>query len=106
MIRSMTGFGDASVESRGVHYTLELRSLNNKYFKALVRMPEELAPLEAEFEAALRKRVQRGSFTLSVGSAPPRAPPPRASTTPCSRPTSTTSKPSGTSSAITRSTST
>ena len=66
MIRSMTGFGDAAVESSSIHYALELRSLNNKYFKALVRLPEELAPLEAELESGLRKRVQRGSLTLTV----------------------------------------
>ena len=66
MIRSMTGFGDAATESHGIHYALELRSLNNKYFKTLVRLPEELSALEAELESALRKKVQRGSFTLTV----------------------------------------
>lgn len=66
MIRSMTGYGDASLESSSIHYTLELRSLNNKYFKALVRLPEELVALEAELESTLRKRVQRGSLTLTV----------------------------------------
>lgn len=66
MIRSMTGFGDASRESSSIHYALELRSLNNKYFKALVRLPEELVAFEAELESALRKRVQRGSITLTV----------------------------------------
>jgi uncharacterized protein (TIGR00255 family) len=66
MIRSMTGYGDASLESSSVHYALELRSLNNKYFKALVRLPEDLVALEAELESALRKRVQRGSITLTV----------------------------------------
>ncbi|MFW6336180.1 MAG: YicC/YloC family endoribonuclease [Phycisphaeraceae bacterium] len=66
MIRSMTGFGDAARESSSIHYALELRSLNNKYFKALVRLPEELVAFEAELESALRKRVQRGSITLTV----------------------------------------
>ena len=66
MIRSMTGFGDASIEAGGMHYALELRSLNNKYFKALVRVPEELSLLEAELESALRKKVHRGSFTVTL----------------------------------------
>ena len=66
MIKSMTGFGDAATQDQAVHYALELRSLNNKYFKAAIRLPEELAGLEAELEAALRKRVSRGSFTLTV----------------------------------------
>lgn len=66
MIRSMTGFGDASTQAGGVHYSIELRSLNNKYFKCSVRLPEEFQSLEAELEAQLRKRVSRGSFTLAV----------------------------------------
>ncbi len=66
MIRSMTGFGDAATQADGVHYSVELRSLNNKYFKCLIRLPELFQGMEAELEAQLRKRVSRGSFTLTV----------------------------------------
>ena len=66
MIRSMTGFGDASTQADGVHYSVELRSLNNKYFKCVARLPELFQGIEAELEAHLRKRVSRGSFTLTV----------------------------------------
>lgn len=62
----MTGFGDASTQSDGVHYSVELRSLNNKYFKCSVRLPDEFQGMEAELEAKLRKRVSRGSFTMTV----------------------------------------
>ena len=64
MIRSMTGFGDASAEIEGVHYFLEVRSLNNKYFKASIRLPEDLQGLEAELESELRRRLTRGTITL------------------------------------------
>lgn len=64
MIRSMTGFGEASRHSDGVHYFVEVRSLNNKYFKATIRMPEEFQGLEAEMESELRKRLSRGTVTL------------------------------------------
>lgn len=66
MIRSMTGFGDAATEADGVHFAVELRSLNNKFFKATIRLPEPIAGLEAELESRLRKQVNRGSFTLTV----------------------------------------
>jgi uncharacterized protein (TIGR00255 family) len=66
LIRSMTGFGEASTEAEGVHYALELRSLNNKFFKASMRLPDSIQGLEAELETALRKKVQRGSFTLTL----------------------------------------
>jgi uncharacterized protein (TIGR00255 family) len=64
VIRSMTGFGEANRHADGVHYAVELRSLNNKYFKATIRLPERLQILEAELEAALRHRITRGSVTL------------------------------------------
>jgi uncharacterized protein (TIGR00255 family) len=66
MIRSMTGFGTASRQTDGTHYALEIRSLNNRYFKAQVRLPEELSGLEAELEAALTKRLTRGSVVVVV----------------------------------------
>lgn len=62
----MTGFGNASAQEGGVQFALELRSLNNRYFKAAVRLPDEIAGTEAVLESALRKRVSRGSFSLTV----------------------------------------
>jgi uncharacterized protein (TIGR00255 family) len=64
LIRSMTGFGDASSQIDGVHYALEVRSLNGKYFKSTIRLPEDLQGLEAELESALRRRLTRGTVTL------------------------------------------
>lgn len=66
MIYSMTGFGDASAEVEGVEYAVELRSLNNRYFKASIRMPESLNALEADLESQLRRRISRGSLVLTV----------------------------------------
>ena len=36
----MTGFGEASAQSDGVHYFVEVRSLNSKFFKAVIRLPD------------------------------------------------------------------
>lgn len=66
MITSMTGFGAVSEEVEGVRYALELRSLNNRYFKITLRLPEDIAGLEAELEAQVRRRLSRGSITLMV----------------------------------------
>jgi len=66
VIRSMTGFGEASAQVEGVHYYFEVRSLNAKYFKAVVRLPEELQVLEAELEPELRRRLTRGTVTVGV----------------------------------------
>ena len=66
MIRSMTGFGAASAALDGARYVVELRSLNSKFFKALIRLPEELQGLEAELEPEMSGRLTRGSVVLTV----------------------------------------
>lgn len=66
MIRSMTGFGESSAQVGGAHYFVEVRSLNSKYFKAIIRLPEEFQLLEAELETLLRHRLQRGSIFMSA----------------------------------------
>lgn len=64
MIRSMTGYGEATCQLEGATYFLEIRTLNNRYFKAIIRLPDEFQGLEAEIEADLRRRIARGSVTL------------------------------------------
>src|SRR4051812_30578327 len=63
MIVSMTGFGDASTEREGVHYSVEIRSLNNRFFKAVIKLPDNVAGLEPEIETILREKLGRGSIT-------------------------------------------
>src|ERR1700712_2751140 len=64
MIVSMTGFGDASGESAGTHYAVEIRSLNNRFFKAVIKLPENVSGLEPELETMLREKLGRGSITF------------------------------------------
>lgn len=66
MIVSMTGFGEAQREDAAHLYHVELRSVNNRYFKASIRLPEEFAFMEAAIEQLLRRRVSRGSLTLRL----------------------------------------
>jgi uncharacterized protein (TIGR00255 family) len=66
MIRSMTGFGDAAAQAEGAHYSVEIRSVNNRYFKSQIRLPDELQGLEAEIDAAVVKRLSRGSIIVTV----------------------------------------
>ncbi|HWB54788.1 MAG TPA: YicC/YloC family endoribonuclease, partial [Tepidisphaeraceae bacterium] len=63
MIISMTGFGDASAERDGTHYAVEIRSLNNRFFKSLIKLPEIVSGLEPELETMLREKLGRGSIT-------------------------------------------
>ncbi len=63
MIRSMTGYGEAHHAQDGVSYALEVRSLNNRYFKSNIKLPENLRYLEPEVEKFLRGKIQRGSVS-------------------------------------------
>ena len=63
MIVSMTGFGDASAERDGTHYSVEIRSLNNRFFKPVIKLPDNVQGLEPEVETILREQLGRGSIT-------------------------------------------
>jgi len=65
-LRSMTGYGEATSTLDGAHYFVEIRSLNNKYFKSTVRLPDEIQGLEAEIEQKLREKLSRGTITLNA----------------------------------------
>jgi uncharacterized protein (TIGR00255 family) len=64
MIVSMTGFGDATAERDGTHYAVEVRSLNNRYFKPVIKLPDQVSGLEPELETMLREKLIRGSITF------------------------------------------
>src|SRR3954469_22036290 len=63
MIVSMTGFGDGTAERDGTHYSVEIRSLNNRFFKAVIKLPDNVSGLEPELETMLREQLGRGSIT-------------------------------------------
>jgi uncharacterized protein (TIGR00255 family) len=63
MILSMTGYGEAQRTEDGVAYALEIKSLNNRYLKTTIKLPEHLAVFESEVEKLLRDRLDRGTIT-------------------------------------------
>src|SRR3982751_2671414 len=64
MIVSMTGFGDGTAERDGTHYSVEIRSLNNRFFKPVIKLPDNVSGLEPELESMLREQLGRGSITF------------------------------------------
>ena len=78
MIQSMTGFGAADRVERGSTYAVELRSVNNRYLKLSIKLPEFLQFLEGDVDRLLRTRLSRGTvhFHLRVtGASESEAPP-------------------------------
>ena len=63
MINSMTGYGQAQGEINGISYAVEIKTVNNRYFKAAIKLPELVAFLEEDVEKLLRKNVSRGTVS-------------------------------------------
>jgi phosphomannomutase/phosphoglucomutase len=62
----MTGYGEASREADGMVFTVEIRSVNNRYYKSHLRLPDLAAFLEGELEKILRDQVARGTVGYSL----------------------------------------
>lgn len=66
MIHSMTGFGRSTAEAGGTCATVELRSVNKRHFETSLRAPRALSEREAEMQAYLKARFERGRITAQV----------------------------------------
>ena len=66
MIRSMTGFGRAEIKDEAKTILVEIRSVNNKYLKTNIRIPESLAGFEDRIERLLKKELVRGTINLII----------------------------------------
>ncbi|NIA16919.1 MAG: YicC family protein [Planctomycetes bacterium] len=66
MINSMTGFGRLCREIDGTSYVVEIKTVNNRYFKVSTRLPETAAFLEDEIEKLLRENIYRGTVNYNL----------------------------------------
>lgn len=66
MLQSMTGFGDARIQEGSLNVAVEIRSVNNRYFKLTLKSPEAFARFEADIESLLRKTINRGTVQVSI----------------------------------------
>lgn len=66
MIKSMTGFGSAEGDVGGAHVSVEVRSVNHRFFNPSLKLPSELSKWEGDVREALRKGISRGHVTLTA----------------------------------------
>jgi uncharacterized protein (TIGR00255 family) len=66
MIRSMTGFGAAEGLVGGSRVSVELRTVNHRFFSPSIKLPSELSRWEPEVREALQRKITRGHVTLSA----------------------------------------
>jgi uncharacterized protein (TIGR00255 family) len=70
MIRSMTGFGRAEVESRALVIAIEVRSVNHRHLDIALRLPRSLAGFEMEARRLVQSRLERGRVEIAVQATP------------------------------------
>ncbi|MDI6448493.1 YicC/YloC family endoribonuclease [Anaerobaca lacustris] len=66
MLISMTGYGGADGQLDGVCYAVEIKAVNNRYLKTIIKLPEAVAFLEDDIDKLLRKNLSRGTINCVV----------------------------------------
>ena len=66
MIKSMTGYGRAVETVNGREFTVELRSVNNRYLDCSVRLPRILSFGEEAVKQAVKASVSRGKVDVFI----------------------------------------
>ena len=66
LIKSMTGYGRAVETVNGREFTVELRSVNNRYLDCSVRLPRVLSFAEDAVKQAVKKDVSRGKVDVFI----------------------------------------
>ena len=66
LIKSMTGYGRAVETVNGREYTVELRSVNNRYLDCSVRLPRILSFAEDAVKQAVKQSVSRGKVDVYI----------------------------------------
>ena len=64
MIRSMTGFGRQEEVLHGRRISVELKSVNHKFFECSCKTPRAYSFLEEKLKAYVQSRVARGKIDL------------------------------------------
>ncbi|HEY9450190.1 MAG TPA: YicC/YloC family endoribonuclease [Gemmatimonadaceae bacterium] len=66
MIRSMTGFGAATGHVGSQTVTVEMRTVNHRFFNPHVKLPSSLSRWENDVRELLRRGIARGNVTLTA----------------------------------------
>lgn len=66
MIRSMTGFGQASRMVAGYRVQIDMKSVNHRYSEVVVRLPREWLALEEPLKKTVQQTIKRGRVDVFV----------------------------------------
>ena len=66
MVKSMTGYGRAVETVNGREFTVELRSVNNRYLDCSVKLPRSLTFAEEAVKQAVKGTISRGKVDVFI----------------------------------------
>lgn len=66
LIKSMTGYGRAVETVHGREFTVEIRSVNNRYLDCTVKLPRSLSFAEESVKQAVKASVSRGKVDVLI----------------------------------------
>lgn len=66
MLLSMTGFGEAHRKDALLAVSAEVRTINSRYFKLVVRCADGYSALEPQIEALVRQHIKRGTVQVTL----------------------------------------
>ena len=66
MIKSMTGYGKATLSRENREYQIEIKSVNHRYLDVSIKMPKSLSYLEEEIKRIVSSNVNRGKIDVFV----------------------------------------
>ena len=66
MVKSMTGYGRAVETVNGREFTVELRSVNNRYLDCTVKLPRMLSYAEDAVKQAVKATISRGKVDVFI----------------------------------------
>jgi uncharacterized protein (TIGR00255 family) len=66
MIRSMTGFGSATAEYKNKTVSIDIKSLNSKYFDLNLRLPSAYRDKDLELRSELGRDLERGKIEVII----------------------------------------
>ena len=66
VVKSMTGYGRAVETVNGREFTVELRSVNNRYLDCAVKLPRSLTFAEEAVKQAVKGTISRGKVDVFI----------------------------------------
>lgn len=66
MLRSMTGYGVANIESESINVTVEIKTLNSKFLDIYCRVPRNYSEREIEIRNLVTQSLERGKVEVSL----------------------------------------